>query len=58
MFNTGDSSLTASLASEQIGFADWSSGTELWTKEAAEVQDGRLTALIPPHGVRLYRFEG
>lgn len=58
VFNTGDSGLSASLTSELIGFADWGSGgTELWTKEAAEVQHGCLTAFVPPHGVRLYRFE-
>ncbi|BCG58069.1 hypothetical protein [Paenibacillus sp. URB8-2] len=56
LFNTGETPLDYAILPEQIGFTGWTGGMELWSRQPAVVRDGCLTATVPPHGVRLYRF--
>lgn len=55
-FNIGESPLQLELAMDQIGLSAAGAGSELWTGAPAELVSGALQAVVPPHGVRLYRF--
>lgn len=56
IFNIGENPLQLDLAMEQIGLAAVTKGTELWSGAPAELAANSLRAIVPPHGVRLYRF--
>jgi hypothetical protein len=56
VFNVGESPLQLELALEELGMSSISTGTELWSGLPAALTAGRLEAVIPLHGVRLYRF--
>lgn len=57
VFNIGESPLPLDLALEQIGLTGGTAaGIDLWSGAPAELTAGALRAIVPLHGVRLYRF--
>lgn len=56
LFNLGDTSREMSVSLHALDFNEQAHGTELWSKQPADLQGGLLTAEVPAHGVRLYQL--
>ncbi|WP_018750584.1 glycoside hydrolase family 27 protein [Paenibacillus sanguinis] len=57
LFNTGEADCEISVDLAELGLDEQTTGLELWSRQSATVQQGRLTALVPPHGTRLYQLK-
>lgn len=61
LFNLSDEEATLSISWKELCKAPDKSGEcrlyELWSKEETDTQQGQITALVPAHGVKVYRIE-
>jgi hypothetical protein len=57
IFNTGASAMEISVALTELGLTERAEGLELWSGQPVSVNQGKLTAVVPSHGVRLYRLK-
>ena len=55
LFNLSDETSDISVTLEELGTFP-ASGTELWTGEAANIKDGRLSAKLAPHACAVYKL--
>lgn len=58
LFNLSDREevqMSASVA--DCGAASAATAMELWSRETSALVEGRISTVVPPHGVRLYRVE-
>ncbi|ASA22436.1 glycoside hydrolase family 27 protein [Paenibacillus donghaensis] len=57
LFNVGDVPCELSLDLEELGVGEAAEALELWSHQSATIQHRKITALVPAHGVQLYRLK-
>lgn len=57
LFNIGETECEVSVNLAELGLGEQANGLELWSRHPADIQKGRLTVIVSPHGTRLYRLK-
>lgn len=56
-FNVGEDHLMSAAPLSFLGIETRAKGRELWSGEAARIENGEILSEVEPHGVRLYRLD-
>jgi alpha-galactosidase len=57
LFNRGGDAEAISVTLKELGLHKAGSITDVWTGQKVEAKDGVITAMVPHHGVALFRIE-